>query len=86
MSQGNYNTLVTSDYSTNGLNCPFCMKQTQSVQKKTAGSVTWMWCCCLLVFTGLFCCVPFCVDSCKDTEIVCAMCQGTKSKIEANCC
>jgi lipopolysaccharide-induced tumor necrosis factor-alpha factor len=64
--------------------CPLCRQDTASVSRKVAGNVTWIWCFVLLVFTGC-CCIPFFVDSCKDTELVCVVCQSTKSKIPANC-
>jgi hypothetical protein len=40
----------------------------------------------LFIFTGICCCIPFCVDSCQDTELVCVVCQCVKARQEANCC
>ena len=50
------------------------------------GGVTLAWCCCLFVTTGILFWVPFCCDSCKDTEVVCQGCQLVKTTIPANCC
>lgn len=69
-----------------GLVCPLCRKQTTSVVRKVAGGVTWIWCFILFIFTGVCCCIPFCVDNCKDTEMMCAVCQSPKARINANCC
>jgi hypothetical protein len=74
-------------YGPNGqLHCPFCGRWTDSVSKKAAGGVTYIWCFALFLLTGVFCCIPFCVDGCQDTMMVCAVCQGVKARIEANCC
>ncbi len=68
------------------LHCPFCGKWTESFPKKIAGGVTYAWCICLFFFTGIFCCVPFCVGGCKDTQMVCVVCQQAKARIPAKCC
>lgn len=68
------------------LHCPFCGRWTESFPKKTAGGVTYIWCFALFLLTGIFCCIPFCVDGCQDTLMVCVICQGVKARIEANCC
>ena len=69
-----------------GLMCPCCRRETNNFPKKVAGGVTWIWCFGLFIFTGICCCIPFCVDSCQDTELVCVACQTVKGRIEANCC
>lgn len=70
-----------------GSPCPTCGKDTGNIPRKKIGCVTILWCLCLLFFTGgMAWCYPFCVDSCKDIELVCARCQTVKSKIPANCC
>lgn len=68
------------------LHCPFCGRWTESFPKKQAGGVTYIWCFALFLLTGIFCCIPFCVDGCQDTLMVCVICQGVKARIEANCC
>jgi hypothetical protein len=68
------------------LPCPFCGCPTQTIPIKKAGGVTYLWCCCLLWFTGILCCIPFCVDSCLDTHLVCVRCNNSKQVIPANCC
>ena len=73
-------------YIINGHMCPFCRRETGNIQSKQPGGVTWIWCFALFLCTGLCCCIPFCVDSCKDTVVVCQVCQGVKGRIEANCC
>lgn len=73
-------------FSPNGLHCHFCGCWTESFPKKVAGGVTYIWCFALFLLTGIFCCIPFCVDSCQDTNMVCVVCQGVKARIEANCC
>lgn len=77
-------------YSPNGpngqLHCPFCGRWTDTFPKKVAGGVTYIWCFALFLLTGIFCCIPFCVDGCQDTNMVCVVCQGVKARIEANCC
>ena len=61
------------------LGCPFCGCQTQTVFMKKAGNVTYLWCFCLFILTtGILCCVPFCIDSCKDTHLVCVRCKNSK--------
>lgn len=68
------------------LHCAFCGRWTDSFPKKLAGGVTYIWCLALFLLTGVFCCIPFCVDGCKDTLMVCVNCQREKARIEANCC
>ena len=70
-----------------GSPCPTCGKETGQIPRKKIGCVTLLWCLCLFVFTaGTAFCYPLCVDSCKDTELVCVKCHTVKAKIPANCC
>lgn len=60
-------TIVTiGGNSGGGTKCPFCSETTGNIPRKRSGCVTWAWCACLFLFTGLCCFIPFCVDSCKD--------------------
>ena len=64
--------------------CPFCGKATGQVTRRSCGAVAVIW--------GLFlsfwccCCIPCCMDSCKDTEIVCITCKNIKTTVPATCC
>lgn len=73
---------------TSGSPCPVCGKDTESMPRKKIGCVAIAWCICLLFTVGGYglCFIPFCSDSCKDTELICVRCQTIKSKISANCC
>ena len=53
------------------LHCPFCGRWTESFPKKVAGGVTYVWCLALFLLTGVFCCIPFCVYGCQDTQHRC---------------
>lgn len=53
---------------------------------KKPGGVTYIWCCCLFLFTGILCCIPFCVDSCLDAHLICVRCNNSKQVVPANCC
>lgn len=66
--------------------CPYCRRETDTFSRKGPGGVTWIWCLGLFIFTGICCCVPFCVDSCQDSIFVCMTCQQIKARSEANCC
>ena len=69
-----------------GSTCLTCGKDTGQIARKKVGCVTIAWCICLFLWTGWLCCLPFCIDSCKDTELICVKCQQVKQKISANCC
>eukprot|EP00919_Chromeraceae_sp_WS-2016_P052641 GHVR01124965.1.p1 GENE.GHVR01124965.1~~GHVR01124965.1.p1 ORF type:complete len:122 (+),score=14.47 GHVR01124965.1:389-754(+) len=69
-----------------GTPCPFCGTDTDHIPRKKIGCVTIAWACCLFYFTGFLCCIPCCMDGCKDTELVCIKCHQPKMTIQANCC
>ena len=69
-----------------GMNCQFCGTSTGQITRKKVGCVAILWGLCLLWFTGFLCCLPCCMDGCKDTELVCTKCQQIKQTIPANCC
>lgn len=67
--------------------CVCCEINTANVIRTRVGCVTYAWCCFLLFTTGgLLALLPFCCDSCKDTEIICQKCMTVKTQIDANCC
>lgn len=75
--------------SSSGTACPTCRKDTPNIPRKKVGCVTVAWCLCLLFTVGGWglCLIPCCCnDNCKDTELVCQICQGVKQTIKANCC
>ncbi|KAF7634980.1 LITAF domain-containing protein [Meloidogyne graminicola] len=57
--------------------CSSCKQQVQTKVKYVAGTFAWLLCFLFMLF-GLFCgccCIPFCVDSCKDAEHFCTQCN-----------
>ena len=83
-------TIITigNNNNSSGSPCQFCQGDTGNITRKKVGCVTIAWCICLLFTVGAYglCVIPFCMDSCKDTEILCVKCQQVKTKIPANCC
>lgn len=78
---------LSNNNNSSGSPCPSCGTETGNIPRKKVGLVTILWCLCLFIVSGgVACCYPFCVDSCKDTELVCVKCQTVKMKIAANCC
>merc|ERR1711974_3267 len=69
-----------------GSPCQFCGTNTGQIVRKKVGCVAIAWGCCLLYFTGILCCLPCCMDGCKDSELVCVKCHQVKNTIPANCC
>ena len=70
-----------------GTPCQYCGTNTTHICRRVNGGVTYAWCCCLLLTTGILCFVPFCFcENCKDVELVCIKCQQVKNTIPANCC
>lgn len=66
--------------------CHFCQQNTNNYLKKIPGGVTWMWCLGLFIFTGICCCLPFCIDGCQDIQMLCANCHGVKGTWESSGC
>jgi hypothetical protein len=62
--------------------CELCRKETDNVMRNKVGPITIAWCCFLGAISGctLFW-IPCCVDSCKDTEVVCQGCGLVKTKV-----
>ncbi len=78
-------TLGNHNYD-NGTPCQFCGTATGQIVRKTVGCAAIAWGLCLFWFTGFLCCIPCCMDGCKDSELVCVKCQQVKNTIPANCC
>lgn len=51
----------------NGSPCQFCGTNTGQIVRKKVGCVAIAWGLCLLWFTGFLCCLPCCMDGCKDS-------------------
>ncbi|CAK5047328.1 unnamed protein product [Meloidogyne enterolobii] len=66
--------------------CHSCRQQVQTSVNYVSGTFAWLLCFLFLLF-GLFCgccCIPFCVDSCKDAEHRCTRCDtyiGTYTRL-----
>lgn len=69
-----------------GSPCQFCGTNTPQIARRKVGCVAILWGLFLLWTTGFLCCLPCCMDQCKDTEIVCTKCQQVKNTIPADCC
>jgi hypothetical protein len=79
-------TIIHIDNDGDGAPCQFCSTNTGQIVRKKVGFVAIAWGCCLLYFTGILCCLPCCMDGCKDSELICVKCHQVKNTIPANCC
>jgi hypothetical protein len=80
-------TIITIKNDDNdGSPCQFCGQSTGQIVRKKVGCVAIAWGLCLFWFTGILCCIPCCMDGCKDSELVCVKCHQVKNTIPANCC
>jgi hypothetical protein len=79
-------TIVTINNRQDGTKCPYCGEVSENRTRKSAGCATWGWCVCLSFTAPPFFFIPFCVDGCKDVELVCEKCGQVKNTIKANCC
>ena len=77
---------IDGNNNNNGTPCQFCGTNTGQIVRKKVGCVAILWGLCLLWTTGFLCCLPCCMDGCKDSELVCTKCQQVKNTIPANCC
>lgn len=50
-----------------GSPCQYCGTNTGQIVRKKVGCVAIAWGLCLLWFTGFLCCLPCCMDGCKDS-------------------
>ncbi|KAK6040179.1 hypothetical protein COOONC_22315 [Cooperia oncophora] len=65
--------------------CPHCHQQILTKTEPKSGLLTWLLCGGMALFgCWLCCCIPFCVDGCRDTEHYCPNCRkllGTYRRI-----
>ena len=57
--------------------CTLCRSEVLTETEKQNGTKVWTWCCILFLLTGACCCIPCCIDSCKDTHHKCPTCDKT---------
>ena len=81
----NTNTNTNTHNNTNGTECGSCRMLTDNYARKIHGKSSMAWCLSLTFLTGglIFCCFGFNqFDRCKDTEVICAVCQRRKGLLE----
>ena len=67
--------------------CKYCKEETNSIVNRTPGKAVVYWILFLCLFTaGLLFFVPFLMEGCKDTIVICTKCNQRKHKIEAEMC
>ena len=54
--------------------CPFCHRSVPRIGRRVTGQAQLFWCAVLLLVPP-FCCVPFCLENCKDTSYECSSCH-----------
>lgn len=60
------------------LTCPSCRAQIVSCVHYDVGTMAWLLCAIMFIFSCWICCfIPFCVDSCKDAIHTCPNCSVT---------
>jgi hypothetical protein len=61
-------TIIHIDNDNNdGSPCQYCGTNTGQIPRRKVGCVAILWGLCLLWTTGFLCCLPCCMDGCKDT-------------------
>lgn len=61
--------------------CLVCNIDTPSYSTKGFGTKAYVWAGVLCLFTGCCCWIPFVIDDCKETQILCSKCNNKKANI-----
>lgn len=54
--------------------CPFCHRAVPTIPKRVTSQTQIFWCVIVTFFAPLFCCIPFCMESCDDVHHQCSGC------------
>ena len=65
--------------------CTLCRREVLTETEKKSGNKTFIWAIVLFFCGGVCCCVPFCLDSCKDTHHKCPNCNETIGQTNESC-
>jgi hypothetical protein len=57
------------------MKCQFCQHEGLTRIRFKANESTYVYCFALFIVTGFLCCIPFCIDSCRDVAHHCTRCN-----------
>lgn len=63
--------------------CQYCNSNASVISRKRTGCAIWAWCTVLLLFTGICCWIPCCIDDCYDMEFICSNCNNVRGHVRS---